>query len=240
MSFSFLALGEITMRSFVSVILLFIMAKIIGPRQIAQMTFYDYIIGISVGSIAAATAIDPELPLWDGALAILIYTVVSVGMAISGSKNIHARRFFTGTPAILLYKGQFIEENLKKNNLDMNDVTSLCRVNGYFEINDLEYIIIETNGALSFLPKSEKAPMTPKDMQISPSAATLSANVIIDGNIMEKHLKSIGKDTLWLKGQLQNQNIFDASTVLLATGDKDGNFKAYLKNVKEDNTDLFN
>lgn len=240
MSFSFLALGDFTLRAFISVTLLFIMAKIIGPRQIAQMTFYDYIIGISVGSIAAAMAIDQDLPLWAGALALLIYTLVSVAMAISGSKNIHARRFFTGTPDILLYKGRLLEENLKKNNLDINDVTSLCRVNGYFDINDLEYIIIETNGALSFLPKSEKAPLTPKDMGLLPADATLSANVIIDGHVMKNHLKSIHKDPLWLRDQLETVNIYDESKVLLAIADESGNFRAYLKEQTEKHTDLFN
>jgi uncharacterized membrane protein YcaP (DUF421 family) len=240
MSFSFPLLGEFIYRSFVSVFLLFIMAKIIGPRQIAQLNFYDYILGISVGSIAAAVAIDTTIPLWSCAVALIVYTIVSVGMAFGGLKSMRARRFFTGTPEILMNKGQFIEKNLKKNNLDINDITGLCRVNGFFEMSDLEYIIIETNGALSFLPKSEKAPLTPKDMQIIPSAVNLSANVILDGNIMEKHLESIGKDVLWLKGQLQEQNIFDPTNVLLATADKDGNFKAYLKDIKEENVDLFN
>lgn len=239
MSTFFLDFGEYTLRAFVSVCLLFIMAKIIGPRQLAQMTFYDYALGISTGSIAAATAVDTRIPLWGGAVGLFVYAVVSIGMAFWGTKSIHARRFFTGKPEILLYKGQFLEKNLKKNHLDMNDISSLSRVNGYFDLNDLEYIIIEPNGALSFLPKSEKVPLTPKDVQRFPADATLTANVIIDGKVMEKHLKSIGKNPHWLKDQLETLNIHNERDVLLAIADADGKFRAYLKDQKEKNVDLF-
>lgn len=235
----FLDFGEYTLRAFISVCLLFIMAKIIGPRQIAQMTFYDYALGISTGSIAAATAVDTRIPLWGAAVGLFVYALVSIAMAFWGSKSIRARRFFTGKPEILLYKGRFLEKNLKRNHLDMNDITSLSRVNGYFDVNDLEYIIIEPNGALSFLPKSEKAPLTPKDVQRFPADATLTANVIIDGKIMEKHLKSIGKTPHWVKDQLATQNIHNERDVLLAIADMDGKFRAYLKDGKEKNTDLF-
>ena len=231
--------GEFVLRSFVSVGLLFIMAKIIGPRQIAQMTFYDYILGISTGSIAAATAVDDQIPLWAGAVALAIYAFVSIGMALAGSKSILARRFFTGIPDILLYKGQLLESHLKKNHLDVNDITSLCRASGYFDISELEYIIIEPNGTLSFLPKSEKAPLTPKDMQMFPSPATLSANVIIDGHVMKEHLKSIGKTDHWLKDQLLTLNIHNESDILLAVADENGKFRAYLKSQAEKHIDLF-
>ncbi len=231
-------LGEITVRSLISIIALFIVAKIIGPRQIAQLTFYDYILGITVGSIAAAVAIDTTLPLWGGVLALAIYCIASVAMAYGGSKSILCRRFFTGKPEILLYKGTFIEENLKKNKLDMTDITGICRANGYFNINNLEFIIIETNGALSFLPKSENAPLTPKDMDIQPSKAELSANIIIDGKIMENHLASIGKDQGWLKTVLQNEQV-KLENILLATADESGNFKIYQKDQRPHHTDLF-
>lgn len=239
MSFTLPLLGIYFYRSLISVLLLFIMAKIIGPRQIAQMTFYDYVLGISTGSIAAAMAIDTRLPLWGGAVALLVYALISISMALSGSKSIHARRFFTGKPEILLYKGQFLEKHLKRNHLDVNDVTSLSRVSGYFDLDDLEYIIIEPNGALSFLPKSEKAPLTPKDVSRFPADAVLSANVIIDGNIMKNHLQSIGKNTIWLRDQLESINIHNESEVLLATADEQGHFRAFLKDHAEKNTDLF-
>ena len=230
---------DIAFRSFVSVLILFIVAKIIGPRQIAQLTFYDYILGITAGSIAAAVAVDTSLPLWGGVIALLIYCFVSVGMSLSGSKSILCRRFFTGKPEILFYKGQFLEDKLKKNKLDMDDITGLCRVHGYFDLSQLDYIIMETNGSLSFLPKSEYAPLTPSDIKKCPPAAALSANVIIDGRIMEDHLRSVGKDTRWLKDRLRAEEL-KTEEILLATADEFGNFHIYLKNRKEKRTNLFN
>lgn len=239
MEISYIELGEIVLRSLVSVIVLFIVAKIIGPRQIAQLTFYDYILGITAGSIAAAVAVDTSLPLWGGVISLLIYCFVSVGMSYTGSKSILCRRFFTGKPEILFYKGKFLEDKLKKNKLDMDDITGLCRVHGYFNLDELEYIIMETNGSLSFLPKSEYEPLTPKDIKKFPPAAAISANVIIDGRIMENHLRSIGKDTHWLKEQLKTNEI-KAEEILLATADEFGNFQFFLKDQKEKNTNLFN
>lgn len=239
MEISLLEMGNIALRSFISVIILFIIAKIIGPRQIAQLTFYDYILGITAGSIAAAVAIDTTLPLLGGVISLLIYCFVSVGMSLSGSKSILCRRFFTGKPEILFYKGKFLEEKLKKNKLDMDDITGLCRVQGYFNLDELEYIIMETNGSLSFLPKSEYSPLTPKDIKKYPPAASLAANIIIDGHIMEEHLRSIGKDTRWLKEQLHNEEL-KTEEILLATADEFGNFNVFLKDQKEKRTNLFN
>lgn len=230
--------GEIILRSVISMIALFLLAKIIGPRQIGQLTFYDYILGITAGSVAGAFAIDTALPLWGGLFSLAVFGGASVAMSEAASKSIFCRRLFTGTPEILFYKGNFLEDNLRKNKLDINDVTGLCRSKGYFDLNDLEYIILETNGVLSFLPRSEKAPLTPKDLQLRPSAALLSANVIIDGNIMENHLRSIGKDTAWLLEQLRNEDL-SVKEVLLATADENGRFKAYTKGCSAKKTDLF-
>lgn len=238
MEISLLEMGNIALRSLISVLALFIIAKIIGPRQIAQLTFYDYILGITAGSIAAAVAIDTTLPLLGGVISLLIYCFVSVGMSLSGSKSILCRRFFTGKPEILFYKGKFLEDKLKKNKLDMNDVTSLCRVHGFFDLNELDYIIMETNGSLSFLPKSEYEPLTSKDIKRFPPSASLPANVIIDGRVMENHLRAIGKDRRWLNDRL-NDNGLKMENVLLATADEEGRFNTYLKNQTEKSTNRF-
>ncbi|MDO4542570.1 MAG: DUF421 domain-containing protein [Bacillota bacterium] len=232
--------GDITLRSLFSIITLFFLAKLIGPRQIAQLTFYDYVIGISVGSIAAAIAIDQDLSLWLGLWSMAVYIGVSYFMAISGNKSIKARRFFSGTPKVLLYQGKIIEKNLKSQKMDLNDFLAACRVNGYFDLNELEYAIMENNGNISFMPKSPKAPLTPEDMEIFAEPAQLTANVIIDGNIMERHLASIGKNEEWLKAQLLSNGGYEIRDILLATANERGDFHIYLKNQNKDALDLFN
>lgn len=230
---------EVTLRALLSIIALFFLAKMIGPRQIAQLTFYDYVIGISVGSIAAAIAIDKDLSLWLGIWAMIVYMGVSYIMAYSGNKSIKARRFFSGAPKILLYKGKIIEQNLRKQNLDLNDFLSACRTNGYFNLHDLEYAIMENNGSLSFLMKSEKAPLTPGDMAVFTEPSQVMSNVIIDGKIMPKHLASINKNEAWLQAQLQAQGNHAVADVLLAVANESGEFHCYLKGQNDDSLDLF-
>lgn len=230
---------EITISALAAIIFLFILAKLTGPRQIAQLTFYDYVVGISVGSIAASLAIDTDLPFWLGLWAMAIFSGISIAMSYFGNKSIYARRIFSGTPKVFVFRGQIIEKNLKRQNYDINDLLMACRSSGYFDLNDLEFVIMETTGQLSFLPKSEKAPLTPSDMNLQPSFATLQANVIIDGNIMTKHLRAIGQDEAWLRQRLAEEDIRDIKTVLLATADIKGNFRVYKAQRKSDEMDLF-
>ena len=238
MEISFGMAGNIILRSLVAMIVLFLLAKIIGPRQIAQLTFYDYVVGISIGSIAGAIAADPELSLWGGLIAMAIFTLLSIAMSYAGMKSLPARRFFSGTPHLLVCRGRIIEEAMKKQKFDVNDLLAACRAAGYFDIADLEYVIMEINGALSFLPKSEKAPLTPADMNLSPAPAAVRANVIIDGCVMEHHLRSVGLDRAWLEQRLNAENISDLKEVLLAVADEQGGFKLYRKHVRMKDTDL--
>ncbi|MEE0776009.1 MAG: DUF421 domain-containing protein [Bacillota bacterium] len=231
--------AEITIRSIFSVLGLFLLAKVIGPRQIAQLTFYDYVVGITIGSIAATVAIDEAKPLWIGLWAMAVYVIVSVLMAWAGNKSIKARRFFSGTPKILLYKGKIIEKNLASEKLDLNDLLGACRIHGYFSLDELETIIMEINGSLSFQPKKEFAPLTPSDMERPVGPTNLMANVIIDGVIMENHLKSIGKDKAWLQKQLEQDGFHKADEVFLALADHEGNWISYKKDPDRPMLDFF-
>ncbi len=230
---------NIFIRSVGSLLALLLIAKLTGPRQIAQLTFYDYIIGISIGSIAATMALDIGIPFYHGLFAMLVYFALAYIMSVAASKSIIARRVFTGVPSILIYQGRIIEENLHKQKFDLNDLMCACRSHGFFNLDDLEYVIMETNGALSFLPKNGKAMLTPADMGIVPKPQGLMANVIMDGVVMSHHLKSKGKNENWLKGQLRTMGYGDTSEIFLATLDDDGKIFVYLKNQKLSDGDLF-
>lgn len=230
---------EITLNSLGAITFLFVLAKLTGPRQISQLTFYDYVVGISIGSIASAIAIDSELEFWLGLWAMAIFAGTSILIAILGNKSIHVRRIFSGVPSILIYRGEIMEKTMRKKHFDINELLMTCRSHGYFDIDDLEYVIMEPNGQLSFLPKSEKAPLTPSDMNLQPSYATLQANVIIDGHIMHQHLRNIGQNEGWLKQRLKEQGISDLNQVLLATADEKGNFHVYRTQQDNPHTNLF-
>jgi uncharacterized membrane protein YcaP (DUF421 family) len=105
-----------------------------------------------------------------------------------------------------------------------------CRTNGYFDVNDLQYVVMEHTGKLSFLPNPSKRPCNPEDLNLNPAQEGLVANLIIDGKVMEEHLKKIGKEEQWLKKQLESQKVGKISDILLATYDVNGQFSIFLQN----------
>lgn len=230
---------QIILRTVFSFFVLFLLSRLLGSRSISQLTFYDYIVGITLGDMAASMAIADTLPFYYPLIAIITFALITLLISILTRKSIKLRHFFSGTSTILFYQGKFMYKNMQKKNYDISDLLSECRQNGYFDLNDIEYIIMEMNGEISILPKSEKRPITPKDMQLQPKQELLVANIIIDGNIMQDNLKTVGKEEAWLKRQLEKENISNIKNVVLATCDLNGNFYVYTKKEQKHNFDYF-
>ena len=136
------------------------------------------------------------------------------------------RRFIMGSPTMLIKDGKIIFDGLKKIKYDVNDLLEACRISGYFDISQIECALMEANGTVSFLPKSEYRPVTNKDMNLKPKKETLLANVIIDGVILEKNLQTMAKNKEWLLKQIKKH---DLSDIILCTLDDNNNIKLYLK-----------
>ena len=153
-------------------------------------------------------------------------------------KSMAARRVISGKPLILMDHDTIYEKNLLKGKIDLSEMLLQCRVNGYFNLSDLQTIILEPNGRMSFLPKSEKRPVIPEDLTLAPEQEFLVANVIIDGHIMEKNLQHAGKDTLWLNKQMQIRNISNLGDILLATCDLNNQVTFYQKTHQEMTRDI--
>lgn len=220
---------DISLRSFLSVAVLFLLTKLMGVKQISQMSFFDYVIGISIGSIAAAMACEQDVAYEDALISMAMYALIAILISYITNKSMKARRFLTGTSVVLIDHGKIIEDNLEKVKFDVNELLAECRSGGYFNVSDLEYAIMESSGKISFLPKSEKRPLTPEDIQLTPAQELLTASVIIDGNIMPNNLRSIGKDEKWLKKQLRSQKIGSIHDILLATVDSNSELSVYFK-----------
>lgn len=214
-------------RSLGSIVILQILTKIVGARQISQLSFYDYIVGITVGSIAAVMAVDDSIPWQYPAVAMIVYMVITYFEAIVTTKSLTLRKILTGTPTILIYNGKIIEKNLKKVHYDINDLLTECRCNGYFNLDSVHYAVMETNGKVSFLLKSDQRPLTPYDMNITPAQETMYANVVIDGVIMEHQLHAIGKDVNWFHLRCKELHLKHPDQMLLAIADCDNNLYAY-------------
>lgn len=219
---------ELLSRSVFSVILLFALTKLMGYRQISQLSYYDYIIGITIGSISADMAIGLEDDWWHTVLPMVIFALLSVGISYLTTKSITVRRFATGTPIILIEKGDIIKKNLRKVHYDLNDLLAECRSAGYFNLSDIQWAVMEHTGKISFLPDALKRPCTPQDLNLTPQPEGLIANLIIDGKVMKRHLKKIGKEEKWLQKQLSQQGVKDERMVLLATYDSmNGTFEVF-------------
>ena len=149
-----------------------------------------------------------------------------------------ARRVISGKPLILMDHDTIYEKNLLKGKIDLSEMLLQCRVNGYFNLSDLQTIILEPNGRMSFLPKSEKRPVIPEDLTLAPEQEFLVANGIIDGHIMEKNLQHAGKDTQWLNKQMQIRNISNLGDILLATCDLNNQVTFYRKTHQEMTRDI--
>ena len=220
--------GDILLRSVISIIVLFILTKLMGAKQISQLTYFDYVIGISIGSIAADIAADIESSYVDAICGMVIYSGVAILISYLTRKSMKARRVLTGTPTILIDRGRILKENLAKAQFDINELLCECRVAGYFNVADLEYAIMEPDGRLSFIPKAAKKPVTAEDLNLSPEQERLVANVIIDGKGMPENLKAMGRNEDWIYKQLKAQNIKNKEEIILATLDTAGDLSVYL------------
>ncbi len=187
---------EIFLRGVLSFIALFLIAELLGTKQISQLTFFDYIVGITVGSVAATMAIDDALPVWYGLIVIGVLGFFTFAIDILCRKSIWARRLFFGRPYSLIDGGKILYRELIRAKFTVNDLLRELRNQGYFNIADVSHAILETNGLLSVLPKSAKRPVTTEDLKLNLPEQGLLANVVIDGQIMDANLRACGKDPI--------------------------------------------
>lgn len=220
---------KICLSSFISLISLFIFMKILGNRQMSQLSMFDYVNGITIGSIAAEMATSLEDDFIKPLVAMLVYTILMYLMSLVCSKSIKARKIINGKSYLLYQNGKLIEKNFKKSKLDINEFLTQCRINGYFNLADLDTAILETNGNVSFIPASTKRPVVPEDLELSPVQEKPVFNVIIDGQIVYDNLKATGNDINWLHQNLKSQKENDISKIFLATCDTNNNLSVYIK-----------
>lgn len=232
-------LGQVVIYSFCSLIVLFLLTKLMGNRQMSQLTMFDYIAGISIGSLAAEMASHPEPESWLGLVAMAIYAFVTLGINVLNTRSLKARNAFLGSPIVLYDHGKLSFENLKKAKLDLNEVLAECRNAGYFDLAQLQMILLEVNGKLSFLPNELNRPLTPQDMQMEPTQARPAVAVIMDGVLFDKRLHAIGLNEEWLTKQLTLQGYKNHEDILLATVDGDNALAVYRRDPNTDTKDYY-
>ena len=211
---------QVAITSVVSFLVLFFLAKIMGHRQIAQLSVFDYINGITIGSIAAELATELEKPLRP-LLAMVIYALLTVLLEALALKYQRLRKFISGTPSIILDNGKLYRENMKKARLDLTEFLIQCRQQGYFALGAIQTAVYESDGRLTILPVAERRPATPEDLGVAPEKEQFFTEVIMDGRILGGNLQRMGVNETWLEKQLQAQGYHSAKEIYL--GLVDGN-----------------
>lgn len=213
-----------------SMMVLFILTKIMGQREMSQLSVFDYIIAITIGSIAAEMATSLESNFMQPLVAMIVYAVVNLVISFLNTKFVKLRPILSGKTLILYDNGTLFKENFKKAKIDLNEFLVQCRTNGFFNLSDVKTALLEENGKISFLPYSDRRPANPSDFNIKPKEDNIITNLILDGKVMDNNLQEIGYDKLWLNEMLQKQGIIKTDNIFLATYDGDGNLSVYLTN----------
>ncbi len=212
----------VLINSVVSFIFLFIISKILGKKQIAQLEFIDYAVGISLGSIAAEMAINSEVPFYYFLIAMAIFMLLALLVDIVGRKCTFFKRLMKGKPITVIYEGKIDYAELKKSKIDVNYLLSMLREKGFFDIEDVAYAIFETSGELSVLPKGNQRPVVAEDLNgIKIKQAQLSNVLVVDGDISYSGLNEANKGEEWLLRRLNVKSKEELKKVLLATYDSE-------------------
>ncbi len=230
---------DVILRCIVSLVTLFLVTKMIGKKQVSQFSLFDYVIGISIGNFAAEMVLNLDSSYLHGTVAVIVFGLVAYLVSLVTMKSLKIRKIIIGDPNILIKDGKILYNSLKKSKFDINDLLEEARINGYFDISDIDYALMEANGKISFLPKIENQNPTNKDLKVNVTRKGLCINLIIDGQIIERALRDINKDEKWLLNKIKIKG-YKLEDVILATLDLKDNLKVYGKNVKDETYEILN
>lgn len=212
---------NIVIRSFCALVFLFVLTRILGKKQISQLTFFEYVLGITIGDLAGAISMDVDFIFWHGVIAILVWVLIPLFLELAALKSKTLRLWFEGKGAVVIQDGKVLEDNLKKERYTADELLEQLRTKSVFRVADVEFAMLEANGDLSILLKSEYQPLTPKHLGMKLVDEKLTLSVIMDGVIQDEPLASTGKSRGWLHKELDKLGV-TKENVFLAQVDTNG------------------
>lgn len=204
---------EIIFRSASAYIVLLILGRIIGIKLISRITFFDFIVGVTLGSISVRIALGSQESPFLAVISVIVITLMVVITDYLDIKSINFRKLVDGEPIVLISNGKILDYNLKKVKITINKLMMQLREKDIFNVDDVELAAIESDGELTVLKKAAKQPVTTGDLNISTKYTGVISDIIIDGKIMYNNLKSTNHDEQWVINQLKNNNISDVEEV---------------------------
>ncbi|WP_091484963.1 DUF421 domain-containing protein [Gracilibacillus orientalis] len=216
---------EITIRIVSAFLVLLILTRIMGRKELRQLTFFNFVSGIAVGSIAASLVVNQNLDIWAGIYALTGWTILTIIMGLIDIKSKNAREVIQGQPMILIKQGKIMEDELRKARLDINALNAMLRKKNVFSLADVDYAIFESDGTLSVMKKDSKQTITKSDMniqQVKTEPFPMSTEVISDGKVNTSNLSKLNLDENWLEKQLKQAEVNSISEIFFAEIQKDG------------------
>ncbi|WML34076.1 DUF421 domain-containing protein [Clostridium sp. OS1-26] len=210
----------VLVRGIIGFFTLLIFARILGKQQISQLTFFDYVLGITIGSTASTLTTDLTSSAWAHWVGLLTWAVICFTMQLATLKSKTVSSYIDGEPTIVVMNGKIMEDAMKKMRFRLSDLLEQLRGKDVFDLKEVQFAVLEKDGQLSVLKKPEYIPVTPKDMNLYTGPGGLTITLIYDGTIIPKNLKVINKDKEWLTDELRKKGINDVEDVFMAAIDK--------------------
>ncbi|WP_077211250.1 YetF domain-containing protein [Bacillus dakarensis] len=225
--------GELLMRITIAFFVLFVLARIMGRKEISQMTFFNWVSAISIGSITANLAVNQNLSIQNGVLALVGWSIFTIFMGIIDIKSKVARKITTGQPEMVIKEGKIMEGALRRLRMDVDELSAMLRQKNVFAMSDVDYAILETSGRLSVMKKEEKQALTKSDANIfyqQPKKFKMATQVISDGKVITQNLSKLHLDSSWLEKQLEKAGVYSVTDVFFAEVQPDGSLYIDNKN----------
>lgn len=219
----------VVFRSVVSFFVLLVLVRIMGKQQMSELTFFDYVVGITIGSIAATVSVEVNQNTYATMAGMTTWAALAIALAVSSLHNVWVRKVTEGEATVVIENGKILEKNLAKIRLSLDDLLAQLRTQGIFHLEDVEFALFETCGKLSVEKKSQKRNLTPQDLGLSTQYEGLPTTLIEDGTVLGDALRSLRLSRAWLQHQLARQGITDIGRVSLAQLDTRGNLHVDLQ-----------
>ena len=210
----------VLVRGIIGFFTLLIFTRILGKQQVSQLTFFDYVVGITIGSTASTLTTDLTSRAWPHWVGLITWTVLCYILQLITLKSKAAEKFLDGEPTVVITNGKILEESMKKYRYTIGDLLAQLRDKDVFDLSEVAYAVLEKDGQLSILKKPECDPVTPKDLNIKTSTASIDVEIIYDGSIVQDNLASINRNERWIINNLKKRGINDVSEVFLAIYNK--------------------
>ena len=220
---------NIFIRVIIIYVLVLIIMRFMGKREIGQMQPFELVIAIMIADLASVPMSDTGIPITNGIVPILALLLIQLIISILNLKSMRVRQIMSGVPSILIYRGRIDEKALRKEKLTVNELQEKLRQFSVFDIGDVEYAILETSGQVTVIQKPEKRNTTPEDFGITPEYEGIPYDLVVDGKVMYNNLKKLDKSYQWLKQEINKFNI-EPEDALIATLNGKGEIFCQAKN----------